>query len=368
MADACGGLHAAHELRNAEGSLLNLVHRDVSPQNILVSARGMAKLIDFGIAKVRDRMADDVTTGPLKGKARYMSPEQARGEVVDRRADVWAVGAVLYHLLSGRAPYEGANDVETLVRLRSAEAPEALVSEVHSAVASVVMRALGPKRDDRFASATELQQAIEGAMVEARLETTDAKVASFLAARGPDGAITTKRKAMIARGLRNLSELQSPDPEETPVRSLPVPSPSSGTGNAVSPAAVEIEVEVDPPPQAAPRRPWMFAAAVACVLAGSAGVAVFARSHARKAATTAAPPPPAFAASAAAMSDSRGPPESRPVSGGELRVPTVDVTQLPLAAGVPSATASVVAPPQARPPPVPRPPKPPVRVRIDDGF
>jgi len=143
MADVCGGLHAAHELRNAQGSLLRVVHRDVSPQNVLVNTRGVAKLIDFGIAKARDGMAKD-TTGPLKGKVRYMAPEQARrGGVVDRRADVWAVGAVLYHLLSGRPPYGGGNEVETLARLRSGNAPDALPSTVPPAVASVVMRALG---------------------------------------------------------------------------------------------------------------------------------------------------------------------------------------------------------------------------------
>src|SRR5262249_6532400 len=85
MADACGALHAAHELRDAEGALLSVVHRDVSPQNVLVSTKGVAKVIDFGIAKARDRVGGDTSTGQVKGKVRYMAPEQAMGRSIDRR-------------------------------------------------------------------------------------------------------------------------------------------------------------------------------------------------------------------------------------------------------------------------------------------
>ena len=114
LADACGGLHAAHELRGKDGAPLGVVHRDISPQNILVAAKGAAKVIDFGIAKARDRLAGETSTGILKGKIQYMAPEQALGEATDRRADIWAVGAVLYHMIAGRPQFDGPNQLATL--------------------------------------------------------------------------------------------------------------------------------------------------------------------------------------------------------------------------------------------------------------
>src|SRR5580693_6477061 len=87
-ADACAGLHAAHELGDENGALLNVVHRDVSPQNVLITIGGVTKVIDFGIAKAMDRTAEATQTGMLKGKAQYTAPEQVRGKSVDRRADI----------------------------------------------------------------------------------------------------------------------------------------------------------------------------------------------------------------------------------------------------------------------------------------
>ena len=199
MADVCGGLHAAHDLHGPDGQFLGVVHRDVSPQNILVSTRGLAKLIDFGIAKARNRISEDTSAGQLKGKVRYMAPEQALGHVVDRRADVWAVGAVLYHLLSGRAPFEGENEVKTLFLLTSGRPPTPMRGNVHPAVVAVVRRALSHAPDARFATAAELQLAIEDAIKQADLVTTSTAVGAYLAQEV--GARAQKRKEAIALGL-----------------------------------------------------------------------------------------------------------------------------------------------------------------------
>src|SRR5208282_5010290 len=102
-----------------KGRPLGVVHRDVSPQNVLVTTRGVAKLIDFGIAKARDRLAGDTHANTLKGKVQYMSPEQALGRSVDRRADVWAVGAVLYHLISGKPPFDASSEIQILFMITS---------------------------------------------------------------------------------------------------------------------------------------------------------------------------------------------------------------------------------------------------------
>ncbi|MDF2695735.1 MAG: serine/threonine protein kinase, partial [Labilithrix sp.] len=115
-ADVCAGLHAVHELHGPDGMPLEVVHRDVSPQNILVTVRGTIKLIDFGVAKARERRTEDTTAGTLKGKIEYMAPEQARGERIDRRADVYAVGAVLYELLSG-GPVRSTDEGRQLLAL-----------------------------------------------------------------------------------------------------------------------------------------------------------------------------------------------------------------------------------------------------------
>jgi len=114
LADVCAGLHAAHELRGEDGALLGVVHRDVSPQNVLIPTNGVSKLIDFGVAKARHRLGEETSAGFAKGKSRYMSPEQALAKPVDRRADLFAVGAMAYEMFAGAAPYDGPNDMARL--------------------------------------------------------------------------------------------------------------------------------------------------------------------------------------------------------------------------------------------------------------
>ena len=203
MADVCGGLHAAHELEGQDGEPLGVVHRDVSPQNILVSTKGVAKLIDFGIAKARDRLSGDTNSETLKGKVQYMAPEQAVGQPVDRRADVWAAGAVLYHLLAGKPPFETDNDIQTLFLLSSGRPPPPM-RDVHAAVASVVRRALSHAPSARFATAADMQQALEEAIVAAALVTPAATVAAYLAEHAGERAV--KRREAIALGLKAAEE------------------------------------------------------------------------------------------------------------------------------------------------------------------
>ena len=102
LADACAGLHSAHELRGEDGRSLDVVHRDVSPQNLLVTSAGVTKVIDFGIAKALDRVAEQTRVGLLKGKVEYSAPEAVRMKPCDRRVDVWALGVILYQFLAGR--------------------------------------------------------------------------------------------------------------------------------------------------------------------------------------------------------------------------------------------------------------------------
>jgi serine/threonine-protein kinase len=161
MADVCSGLHAAHELTDEEGHPLKVVHRDVTPNNIIVSRKGFAKLIDFGVAKARDRMAGETRSGIVKGTPQYMAPEQARGDKVDRRADVWAVGAVLHRALRGAPPFKDRFELEAFIRRRKELDP--LPDDVPEDVRSIVMMAMHRDPAERFVTADELRFALERA-------------------------------------------------------------------------------------------------------------------------------------------------------------------------------------------------------------
>jgi serine/threonine protein kinase len=198
LADTCGGLHAAHELRGADGHNLGIIHRDVSPQNILVSVRGEAKLIDFGIAKAKDRLSGETASGLVKGKIKYMAPEQALGRTIDRRIDVYAIGAILYRVIAGRPPYIGANELETLHALTSGKQPPPLPQEVPPAIASVTMRALANDVAHRFQTAAEMQSAMEQAMVDAGCATTTYDIQEIVADHLLDRAAARKQTLELA--------------------------------------------------------------------------------------------------------------------------------------------------------------------------
>jgi eukaryotic-like serine/threonine-protein kinase len=196
VADAAAGLHAAHELKAPDGELLGVVHRDVSPQNVLVGNNGTTVIIDFGVAKARDRFAEDTRAGQLKGKVRYMAPEQALGQAeIDRRADVWALGAILYELLAGRPPIVGKSEVAMLQKLASGKPPPRLPAAVPEALRTITMRALAPDPDARFATARELQIALESARAEHGGATTAAVVAGYA------GALLGDRKGARKRAV-----------------------------------------------------------------------------------------------------------------------------------------------------------------------
>jgi eukaryotic-like serine/threonine-protein kinase len=196
VADACSGLHAAHELRDPAGAPLGVVHRDVSPQNILLNGEGTAKVIDFGIAKARHRVAGDTTDGGLRGKLLYISPEQALGLPVDRRADVWSLGAVLYDLLAGDPPFQAATDEATFAFLTSPLPPRPLPSRIPGPVANVVRKALSPL-EERYPTAADLQRAIEDAMAESGLMIRREDVAEYVERHL--GGLVAARKAVVQK-------------------------------------------------------------------------------------------------------------------------------------------------------------------------
>ncbi|HEY8039027.1 MAG TPA: protein kinase [Polyangiaceae bacterium] len=199
LADACAGLHAAHELRDERGEPIDIVHRDVSPQNILISTGGAVKVIDFGIAKAQGRRQGETRTGVVKGKIQYMAPEQVKkGRSVDRRADVWSLGVCLQELLTGKLPYDGDDDVEVIRKLMTDEAPppaEGLPGPLVQVLAKSVV--LDP--DARFPTAAGMQRAIEGAMKELGESATSEDVAAFIRTELPD--LAQKRREVVTKAV-----------------------------------------------------------------------------------------------------------------------------------------------------------------------
>ena len=159
------GLHAAHETRGDLGELLGVVHRDVSPQNVLLAYQGHVKLIDFGIAKASGR-SQQTEAGSIKGKFRYMSPEQAWGRPVDRRSDVFALGIVLWELLAARPLFDAANDLLVLENVRHpmVEAPSRWLPSIPPALDAVVLSALAEDPDARPATAQEFRRRLGDAL------------------------------------------------------------------------------------------------------------------------------------------------------------------------------------------------------------
>jgi serine/threonine protein kinase/cytochrome c-type biogenesis protein CcmH/NrfG len=156
------GLDYAHRKRNFQNRDLNIIHRDISPQNILVSYEGEVKLTDFGIAKAA--LTTSVTqTGILKGKVSYMSPEQARGEVLDRRSDIFSLGAIFYELLTYRKLFEGESELKILDKLKDPqiEPPSKVNQDIPLELDRIVLKALATRAEDRYQSAEEMYAACE---------------------------------------------------------------------------------------------------------------------------------------------------------------------------------------------------------------
>jgi serine/threonine-protein kinase len=200
--DVLAGLHAAHESRHADGRALDIVHRDVSPQNVLVGFDGAARITDFGVAKAacRDQHTE---RDSIKGKLRYLAPEQLGGGC-DRRADIYSVGAVLWELLTGERLRSG-NGVEMLVEILCAQvqAPSATAPEA-AGLDAIVMRALERDPEERFATAADMLAAIEGTTVVA----SAARVAEVVRALvGTEEPANVEASATVEESETPVSEL-----------------------------------------------------------------------------------------------------------------------------------------------------------------
>ena len=268
VAQACKGLHAAHELRDAAGHPLGLVHCDVSPQNIMLTAAGAAKLIDFGVARATRGAASG--TNAVTGKLSFMAPEQIRGREFDRRADLFSLGIVLYLLSTGQHPFPGKTPREIMQRIRVGGAlrpPSQILPGFPRALERVVLRALEHSPDNRFATASEMANEL----LRATPERADEPALAAFVEKVCSAELDVKRGA-IARALAlapavsdsQKFALSTPPPSS---RRFPASDASPSTSSTLPATVVTAPVPMESAP---PRRGKLLGAGL-FVMAALAG-------------------------------------------------------------------------------------------------
>jgi serine/threonine protein kinase len=272
--EACRALNYAHSLADERGRPLGMIHRDVSPSNIMMSYEGAVKLLDFGIAKALGEAPETTKSGTMKGKYAYMAPEQTEGDDVDHRIDIFSCGIVLHEVLTGRRLFKGQNDVLTIERVRRCDVPPPSQQNpmVPPELDAIILRALARDRDQRWATAADMADALDDVVHAARFQPTH--LAQLLHDLFPvDGGAPSPRLSVNASSQVTNSSIRGYSRSATipPVTRTGTGSgPGTGTGTGsvrrASLAASESfqaaeEVSLKPRPK------WKGATAAALVLA-----------------------------------------------------------------------------------------------------
>ncbi|HEX8793260.1 MAG TPA: serine/threonine-protein kinase [Polyangiaceae bacterium] len=316
VASALHGLHAAHDAKNETGEPLNIVHRDVSPQNILVGADGHARVLDFGVAKAVGRL-QTTQEGRFKGKLAYMAPEQLSTALVDRRADVYAAAVVLWETITRRRLFRADSEavLMQLVLAADVQPPSRIVPGLPSGLDDIVMRGLAREPGDRFETAREMASALERCVMPA----LSVDVGEWVARIAADSLST--RAARVADIERSGS---GPSSAQAPISDV-----ATSTG-----AALVTDSKGDHAGAAAKRRPWIWGGAGAALVVVALGGLLFTKlRHA---------PAPAAAATTA----------SPAATTSTAEAPSASASAVPSASAAASASADV--PPPAPPPPTVR--------------
>jgi serine/threonine protein kinase len=232
IADACAGLHAAHETVGADGTPLGVVHRDISPPNILISMQGQAKVSDFGIAKARHQLHERTKTGEVKGKFAYIPPEQISGSAVDRRADVYAMGCVLYVATLGSRPFGNGADALRKILSNAYKRPHQLRPDYPPELEAIIVKALAPEPAARFATAEDMQMALEEWLVSTGKLVTASDVAKFVKER-ISSEVRAHNEALLSQNRVAPDQLMN-----QLVTSYENETPTAGSGLVTAPAAL----------------------------------------------------------------------------------------------------------------------------------
>jgi serine/threonine-protein kinase len=338
LMDALAGLHAAHELRNEQGEPANLVHRDFSPQNILVGTDGIGHLTDFGIAKAVTRIGE-TASGVIKGKIAYMAPEHARAERIDRRADVWSAGIVAWQLVAGRRLYPSQeNEVGTLLKVVTQEPPKLreVKPDVPLALETAIAKALTMNVERRWSTAQAFRQALlTTCQTYGEMADTDEVAAFVRRITEPVLAERRTRAAEIVLLREQVGKLAEPT-EMTPSAEILVPPPVDAAPTIVTSGTDATSVS-DSLPRARRRPVRVILAAAGALAVVSVGAGVVA-SH----------------------KTTSHPEEPKSVEVHSAAPPTLPstTTTIPAASSVPEAMPTLViataAPTTRAPPPAPK--------------
>jgi serine/threonine protein kinase len=364
LAEICEGLHAAHELTDETGRPLNVVHRDVSPQNVMIAYEGQAKLLDFGVAKIEALESDGKTkTGEVKGKTAYMSPEQAMGDPIDRRSDLYSVGAVLFEAVSGRKMWGGGTDLDVLRRMALEEPPrlEEVAPGTPDAICRLQRHLVARDPSKRPETALEVAQELR-TFIASTGTHPDARVVRSLMS-GLCAEEIERRRAKLRQALEQVAPASAMDLRASlqalPGSDLtPVPATRSGlgysgswhrstrtlaTGAAATLAIVALGLVV-----------WRVAEPTAPRPPAAAATTTSAPSVAP---TTSASPEPAVTAPAPSISASSAPRPSATTAGSPASKPAMQTRPSPAATQTPASDAPAKPRPHDKTTPAP-PPKP----------
>ncbi|HEY2729721.1 MAG TPA: serine/threonine-protein kinase [Polyangia bacterium] len=236
--EVCKGLSYAHELLNPEtGKPLGIVHRDISPPNVLISKQGEIKVVDFGLAKATSQI-ETTDPGVVKGKMSYLSPEAARGEEVDSAADIFAVGILLYEMLTGKRLFYGETDYQTVELVRNAKIPPIKPQnpQVEPELEDIVRKALAKRKEDRFASPTDMQDALAQYSYSRGLKVISRDIAELVrqclddrAAQSSDGKKPSIIDHMLQEEIVKITSVEFEDPGARPLSADDL-SPQGGVG------------------------------------------------------------------------------------------------------------------------------------------
>ena len=275
--EVLAGLDHAHELRDYDGTPLEVVHRDVSPHNVFVTYNGQVKVVDFGIAKAIDSSAE-TRTGMLKGKIGYMAPEQARGDKVDRRADIFALGVMLWEIVTGQRLFKGDSEITVLHKLITHQIPRpsTVAPDVDPGLEAIILRAVAAEPAERYATAAEMSAALEAWLRDAGDHTSLREVGRILA----EGfAAERQRIQVLVEAQIRQAEAQSGEVDQLVMldqasQSIEV-SNEQPTRTMTAAATVVLGAK---PPQPAKRQPLVWIAIAAIVIGAIAAILVLPRS------------------------------------------------------------------------------------------
>jgi serine/threonine-protein kinase len=208
----CAGLAYAHDKRDLDNSALGIVHRDISPQNVVITFSGDVKIVDFGIAKSDNKSQSETKSGKLKGKVPYMSPEQARGEVIDARSDIFATGVMLFELTTGKRLFKGSSEFETLKLICERDYPKP--SQVRPGyppeLERIVMKSLAKDKAERYQTAREMQFDLEAFVRSNRIGVSNIALSQFMQGLFEDKLQSQKEALIQGKALADIIAQNEP--------------------------------------------------------------------------------------------------------------------------------------------------------------